>query len=72
MSYSLNPYNGFIDTSSEKGIKLMHKALEDFGSEHKSKIKLEPEYADLLVKEIKSLAERFGYMWDKSCAESGN
>ena len=50
MSYSLNPYNGFIDTSSEKGIKLMHKALEDFDSEHKGKINLEPEYADFWLR----------------------
>ena len=46
MSYSLNPYNGFFDVSSEKGIKLMHKALEDFGSEYKGKINLEPEFTD--------------------------
>ena len=50
MSYSLNPYNGFFDPSSERGIKLMHKALEDFSSEYKGKIKLESESADFLVK----------------------
>ena len=63
VSYSLNPYNGFFDVSSDKGIKLMHKALEDFSSEHKGKIKLEPECADFLVGEIKLLSERFGYRY---------
>ena len=41
----------------------MHKALEDFTSEHKGKIKLEPESAEFLVGEIKLLSERFGYRY---------
>ena len=41
----------------------MHKALEDFGSEYKGKINLEPEFADVLVKELNSLSDRYGYRY---------
>ena len=63
MTSSLNPYNRYFDAGSDKGIKLLSKALEDFSSAQKGKIKLDPCSADLFVKELENLSGRFGFKW---------
>ena len=63
MSSSLNPYNRYFDPGSDKGIKLINKALEDFSSDQKGKIKLNPCSADLFMKKMEDLSGRFGFKW---------
>ena len=63
MSSPLNPFNGWFDPASDKGIKLLNKALEEFSSAHKGKIKLDPCSADSLVKELEHLSGRYGFKY---------
>ena len=63
MTSSLNPYNRYFDAGSDRGIKLLSKALEDFSSDQKGKIKLDPCSVDLLVKELENFSGRFGFKW---------
>ena len=63
MSAAFNPYAGYIDLETEKGIKLYANATETFSSHLKGKVKLEPVDADKLTKEITDLANRFGYRY---------
>ena len=63
MSAAFNPYAGYIDLSTDQGIKLYANATETFSSQLKGKVKLEPVDADKLKKEVTDLANRFGYRY---------
>ena len=63
MLRSLNPYNRYFDPSLDERIKLVNKALKDFSSDQKWKIKLNPCLVDLFVKELENLSRRLGFKW---------
>ena len=61
MAFYLNPYEGFLDTSEERGLKLYTDALDKFRSNLCGKIRLDPEFADAIASEISNLSLRYGY-----------
>ena len=60
-SFHLNPYQDYLDTSDDRGLKLFTNALDNFKSNLCGKIALKSEFTDAVITEISNLSLRFGY-----------
>ena len=64
MSGSLNLYGGFIDTTTNEGVKLINNAIQNFKNPLIGTFSLDAKDATKFTREIKDLGSQFGYEYD--------